>query len=338
MSRSTLALLLATLAGLGLAVGAVGWVGFAPVLGVVARIGVPGFAALVGYSALPLALLGGAWWACAPPPESGSPRPGLLRFTWARTVREGATDVLPFAQFGGLLVGARVLTAAGVAAATVWAAMVADLSTELAAQLVFTLYGVGALALRLAHAGAAPDLWPPVAAGVAVSIAILAAFLALQRPMLRLAGGLAERVLPGAAKATAGVADGLAAIYARRPAIAAALALNLAAWIASAAGAWLALRFMHAGIGLANVLTIEALIFTLRSAAFMIPGALGLQEAAYALIGPLFGLDPATALALSLIKRARDLAIGVPALLLWQAGEGRRLLRATPAAPTSEAR
>jgi len=51
------------------------------------------------------------------------------------------------------------------------------------------------------------------------------------------------------------------------------------------------------------------------------------QEAAYALAGPLFGLPPESALALSLAKRARDLAIGVPTLLAWQLGEARQLAR-----------
>jgi len=320
--KSSLALLLATLAGLALAVVAVSRVGFAPVLTAVGRIGWPGFFALVAYSLLPLALLGVAWWACAQ-----DARAGPARFVWARAVREGATDVLPFAQFGGLVVGARVLVARGVSSGMAWASMVADLSSELAAQLVFTLYGVGALALVLAGRTDAGALWPVIAAGVAASIAILAAFLAFQKPMLRIAGALGERVLPGAAKATTGVADALGTIYARRTGITAAFALNLAAWVLSGGGAWVALRLMGVAVPLPAVLTIEALIFTLRSAAFMVPGALGLQEAAYTLLGPLFGLDPATALGLSLVKRARDLAIGVPALLLWQAGEGRRLLK-----------
>lgn len=319
--RYSLALLLATLAGMALAVAAVSRVGFAPVLAAVGRIGWPGFITLVAYSALPLGLLGAAWWACA-----GNARVGPVRFVWARTVREGATDVLPFAQFGGLVVGARVLVASGVGVGMAWASIVADLSSELAAQLVFTLYGVGALALVLAGRADAGALWPVIGVGVAASVAILSAFLAFQKPMLRIAGALGERVLPGAAKATAGVAEALAAIYARRTGVALAFALNLAAWVLSAGGAWVALRLMRLPLPLQAVLTIEALIFTLRSAAFMLPGALGLQEAAYTLLGPVFGLDPATALGLSLIKRARDLAVGVPALLLWQVGEGRRLL------------
>ena len=59
----------------------------------------------------------------------------------------------------------------------------------------------------------------------------------------------------------------------------------------------------------------------------MVPSGLGVQEGAYALLGPLFGLPADAALALSLLKRARDLAIGIPLLLGWQVIESRRTLR-----------
>ena len=315
------ALFIATVLGLAAAAAAIGWVGFAPVLAAAERIGWAGFAGLCLYSGFPLVLLGLGWWAVTP----DGPRPAA--FIWARTAREGASDVLPFAGFGGLIVGARTIARFGVSPARAWAGMVADLSTELAAQLVFTLYGVGALALMLGGEGAHPHLWPLVAAGTGAAFAIFGLFAVFQRRGLAIAGALAERMLPGAVKTTDGIAAELRASYARRRGIAAAFVLNLGAWVASGAGAWIALRLMDIDIPLWGVLSVEALIFTLRSAAFMIPGAWGVQEGAYAIIGPLFGLDPATALALSLVKRARDLAIGLPALLVWQWGEGGRWLR-----------
>jgi uncharacterized membrane protein YbhN (UPF0104 family) len=73
-------------------------------------------------------------------------------------------------------------------------------------------------------------------------------------------------------------------------------------------------------------MAIESLLFAIRNAAFMVPSGLGVQEGAYALLGPLFGLPPEAALALSLLKRARDVAIGVPVLLSWQILEGKRRL------------
>ena len=53
---------------------------------------------------------------------------------------------------------------------------------------------------------------------------------------------------------------------------------------------------------------------------------MGVQEAAYALLGQVFGLSGEMSVALSLLRRAKDLAIGAPTLLAWQALEGRRLI------------
>ncbi|HEX3429950.1 MAG TPA: hypothetical protein VHT03_03610 [Rhizomicrobium sp.] len=50
----------------------------------------------------------------------------------------------------------------------------------------------------------------------------------------------------------------------------------------------------------------------------------GVQEAFYAIVGPLFGLAAPAAIALSLLKRARYVAIGIPVLLAWQLAEGAR--------------
>jgi glycosyltransferase 2 family protein len=41
----------------------------------------------------------------------------------------------------------------------------------------------------------------------------------------------------------------------------------------------------------------------------------------------LFGAGPELGLAVSLLKRARDIVIGVPVLILWQAMEGKNALR-----------
>ena len=67
--------------------------------------------------------------------------------------------------------------------------------------------------------------------------------------------------------------------------------------------------------------------YAARSIAFAVPNAVGVQEGAYILLGASFGLTPETALALSLLKRARDLTIGVPALVAWQLLESGRLWR-----------
>jgi uncharacterized membrane protein YbhN (UPF0104 family) len=61
--------------------------------------------------------------------------------------------------------------------------------------------------------------------------------------------------------------------------------------------------------------------------AFFVPGAIGVMEGGYVLLGPIFGLPADIALSLALIKRGRDLAIGLLAIAVWQTLEGKRLLR-----------
>lgn len=316
------ALLGATILGLVFA----GWVidraGASAVLEAAGAIGWGGFLLLCAYTLGVLGLLGLAWWVVTP----GQPPATARLFVWARAVREGATDVLPFSQFGGLVIGARTLTGAGFPGSLVYAGLIADLTTEMAGQLLFTLFGMALLAIRLTGGGAPEAVLPLALAGLAATVAMLAAFAFTQRPMIHLAGRLGERLLPGSIAAARAVREALDAAYRRRVPICAGFLLNLAAWVASGGGAWLALSLMGVDIPLLHVLAIESLVFTLRSVAFMVPGAVGLQEGAYALLGPLFGLDPQTAIALSLLKRARDLALGLPALLLWQISESRRLL------------
>ena len=60
--------------------------------------------------------------------------------------------------------------------------------------------------------------------------------------------------------------------------------------------------------------------------AFAVPNALGVQGAAYALPTSPVGVGKEIGLAVSLLKRARDIAIGAPIVLIWRTLEGRRVL------------
>ncbi|MGH8296360.1 MAG: hypothetical protein ACRETZ_12840 [Steroidobacteraceae bacterium] len=82
-------------------------------------------------------------------------------------------------------------------------------------------------------------------------------------------------------------------------------------------------------LGVAGVLVIESLVSATRSVTFFVPLNAGVQEGAYILVGSLLGLPAGLALAVSLVKRARDLIKGVPAMLAWQLIERRQLRRAS---------
>ena len=65
-------------------------------------------------------------------------------------------------------------------------------------------------------------------------------------------------------------------------------------------------------------------MFALRTVAFVVTWAAGVQEGGYVVIGALFGLSPDIARALSLLKRTREIVAGVPGLIAWHISEGRR--------------
>ncbi len=129
-------------------------------------------------------------------------------------------------------------------------------------------------------------------------------------------GKIAARLFPAAMGTTLEVAAMLESIYRSRERVGLALGLHFFGWIASAIGTWIAFGLMGSSVSLAPVLALESLIFATRSAAAVIPNALGVQEAAYAVLAPAFGVGAEFGLAVSVLKRARDIAISVPILLI----------------------
>ena len=324
MLRS-LALIL-TIAGLAVALWLIGASGWAEVLRAIGAVGAGGLALLVGWQFTVFCLLGLAWWLVIP----GVPWRALPGLIWARAARDAATEVLPFSQVGGIVIGARAAIAAGLPPPRVYAGMIADQTTELAGQLLFTVLGVTVLIGRI---GGQQDVLLPVAAGTAAMAALMAAFAFAQRPMLRVARAIAGQAIPASLATFDQVADLLAEVYARRRAVVAAFLAHFIAWIGSGLAGYFALMLMGRPMPLVSILTIEALIFALRTVAFLVPGGIGVQEAAYALLGPVFGLPSGLALALSVVKRARDISYGIPMVIAWQIAEARTLRRGAKAAP-----
>ena len=202
--------------------------------------------------------------------------------------------------------------------------MIVDVTAELLAQIVFVALGIVIWCMRAPQTPAAGSLTTLFTAGLLFAAAAGGLFVVLQRQGHRLTARLAPRLLPAAVAGAAAVGAALDAIYRSPGRVALSAALHLAGWMASAAGVWLAFRLIGVHVDLAPVTAIESLICAARSAAVFIPNALGVQEAAYAFVAPLFGVGAEFGLAVSLLKRARDIAVGVPILLVWQTVEGRR--------------
>ena len=281
-------------------------------------IGWSGFAAICSIHLVLIAVMGIAWWALV----RGAP---AWVFIWGRLTRDAGSEVLPLSQMGGLVLGVRAVAIAGVTGPVATASTIVDLTLEFFAKLAYTALGL----ILLFHLRPASAAALPVATGMAAAGLIALAFVAAQRHGFNLfdrcARALGRRWADRTAGAAAAVHIELGHIHRRRGGLWSGFLLHLACWVAGALEVWIALRLAGRPLDFAVVLVIESLLYAIRTVAFAIPNAVGVQEGAYILLGGAFGLTPELGLALSLLKRARDLAIGLPALGVWQALEGGRL-------------
>lgn len=314
--------ILALLAGLAIAVFVLMHIGIAPVLQAVAAVGFVGFAVILIFGTVEVVLPGVAWQVLLPG------QGGWLLFSYARQARDSARDILPLTQFGGFVVGARALMLGGVRSADAFASTIVDVTTELMAQIPFILFGVLVLLTRLRESDALSPYIDGIVLATMLLIPATVAFVVLQKRGSAMAAKLAEKFTPAAVRGAQSFADAMDRLYANPKALAWSSSLHLLGWLASGVWLWIIIRMIGFEVSLIDALAIESLMTALRSLAFFVPAALGVQEAGYAALAPLLGLGPEVGVAVSLLRRARDIAVGVPVLLFWQAMEARRALAA----------
>lgn len=315
---------LAAIAGSAFIAALVAHFGFSAVTHSLVAFGWAGFTSVCAIHLALIAVMGIAWGVLLPGTRAWVP-------IWGRVVRDSGSEVLPLSQVGGYALGARAVTFGGVSGTSAVASTIVDVTLELFAQLAYT--AISLFWLFYLRPGAASVA--PIATGLAVAGFLATAFLGVQRRgfdvFKRFARMLSRDWLVKTAVGAAALHTALSELYRRRTRVWISFFLHLACWIASTLEAWIALRFADAPLGFSTILVIESLLYAARSAAFAVPNAVGVQEGAYILLGGGFGLTPETALALSLLKRARDLTIGLPALAAWQLLESGRLWRAASA-------
>ncbi len=258
----------------------------------------------------------------------GSSQPRLGHWFRIRWIREAVNSMLPVAQLGGNIVGIRLLVHRGVPGPLAGAGTTLDLTIEATAQLLFTIAGFAVLAATSPDQG-----WMPWVQGAIVTGVLgISGFIVAQRAgLLRLiegAAGVLQHWFPSLPlEVVKGLHAELMRLQHKPLAIAQAASLHLLAWLLGTVETWLALFAMGVPVGWREAFVIESLGQAVRSAGFAVPGALGVQEAGFILVCGLFGIHPDTAIALSMVKRARELAVGLPGLVAWQWAEGKRLLR-----------
>ncbi len=316
------------LCGLALGTLLIGWFGFGSVLHATLSVGPWGFAAVCAWQMVLFAVLGLCWYVLLPGDCTWRP----LVLVWGRMVRDAAGGCLPFSLIGGFVFGARAVTLDGVSWPAATASTVVDLSAEFVAQIGLVLIGVIILAAHAPNGPAAGavsriGITLPVCAGLILALVAAVTLIWLQRgaasPLMRLSRSVLGGWIADAEPQMNAIQAKLTGIYDSPWRVALCTLLHLIGWLGTGCASLISFRLLGADIDFATALGIEALLHGVLAAAILVPGYAGVQEAAYAGVGALFGQPPELSLSVSLLRRARDLALGVPILLIWQGAEWR---------------
>ena len=324
----------AFLFGLGLAVVIVVWQGVDAVGAALSHVGVQ-LLWLPPWFLISIALAALAWGLIFPPGTS----PGAPRIILATWIGMSINWLLPVAQLGGDVAKGAWLARRAEPRAMMIAAALSDKILQTATQALVAVTGVALLLATSADTRLVP--W---VLGFATAVAVLvAAFMHLQKHgLLTRLASLAERsyvriaarrgaprsgqlapLIGGAAGVDAGIRD----CFGSPRRVGVYCIIRLTSRLVIAGEVWLVLYVAGHPVSVLEAMMIECLTQTVRSAAFALPGAYGVQEGAFVLIGPLVGVPPEVALSVSLAKRMREIIIGVPGLVYLQLSEGLSALR-----------
>lgn len=240
---------------------------------------------------------------------------------WARWIGESVNHLLPVAAIGGEVLRAWLAhRAAKLSGALAGGTVVVDLTLGVLTLIVFTLMGLGVL---LTH-GIDGYLVETTAILVGLLTSASLAFIFVQKAgmfdfssrLIKLVAGRVgwTSIVDDARK----LDDAIRTLYTRPGPLIECIVWRLLGWLTGTLEVWAALWVLGHPVSLAEALMLESLVQAVRSAGFMVPGALGIQEGGIILIGSVIGLGPEVALALSLVKRIRELILGLPGLVVWQ--------------------
>ena len=312
------------LAGVAIGVVLVSYFGVGNVITAIGQIGWPDFALIAVWQLVMFVILGLAW-------DIIMPARDRRRFwvpIWGRMVRDAAANCLPFSQVGGFIFGARACTLQGVEWHTATASTVVDVTAEFLAQIAFACLGLGILLMRVPSSNIAA----PVEAGIGLAVLACFAFIWLQKGVSTVFAKLGARIagnrFAGAQEHVDVLQAELGMIYGRSGRLACGFFVHLIGWICTGVAGWIAYHALGVPIDFDDALAIEALLSAAAAVAFLVPVNAGVQEAGYAGLGVVFGVPPEISLGVSLVRRGRDIVVGVPILLVWQFIEMRHLRQA----------
>jgi putative membrane protein len=278
---------------------------------------------------LPVWLLDTLGWKFAFPREA--PAVPVLRLFRIRLSGEAFNVLTPTLDVGGEAVKALLLTREGVPTVQALASLVIAKTSLAVSEVLFLLAGL-AVAMRLLELPAALEQGMGLA--LLLGCVGVGAFIVLQRrglfgalAVLSQRLGLARRFWREQAGAVAALDEALRAYYARPGRGALSVGFHLMGWVAGVAEVALILWFLDLPVSAASALALEAGHQLSRAVAFFIPAKLGAQEGGNLLVFSALGFPAALGVAVSLLRRVRELSWVALGLALLAVGGGGGLLQ-----------
>jgi uncharacterized membrane protein YbhN (UPF0104 family) len=232
----------------------------------------------------------------------------------ARWVREALNTAIPLGGLGGAVGSARLLARdAHLSTAAATAALTADITVETLAQAPYLAAALATVAVL------APGHFSLARAALAilpVALGTIAFVIAQRAGLMRLVERAARRL--GFGEAMAGLHDSLMALHHRPAAVLRALALHGLSWSLGGAEVWVILHAIAVPVSPGAAFAIEGLGMAARSLGFALPAGLAAQEAGFVLACAVFGISAQEGLALSMVKRVREVLVAAFGILVWR--------------------
>lgn len=286
----------------------------------VTKIGVSGFAMILGLYAIAF-LLDSISWLLTIESASLTAR-WTARAFFARLAGEAYNMLLPAAGMGGEPLKVEILHRRwGVGLKEGGVSLVLAKTVNMIALIAFL---VGGFALMVEHPGFSP-VWRSFAmAGLVAFVVATALFFSMQR--FRLASRIGDYLsrYPWGARLRPAlhhieeVDDRFVLFYAHRRRAAGAIGLALINWGLGIVEIYLAFTLLGHPVSWTEAWIVEAVTQLIRTAAFFVPAAIGVQEGAFLLVCGAITGEPSFGVAISVIRRAREIVwAGFGVIVAW---------------------
>src|SRR5207248_8518386 len=249
--------------------------------------------AIAAFHFVPIFLDAIAWQVLFPKPV----RPRWQSLFWMRWIGESISNLIPSAAVGGDIVRARLATITGTPMAAAAASVIVDVTLGVVTQIVFTLLGL----VLLVHATGRNGLIGPPLIGAVLGILAIAGFYVAQRlGMFRFVSVIITHLVKSkewSSLVQSGETLDQAELefYMRRRGVIVCCIVTMVSLIGSSGEIYIALAALGLHATFLNAVILQSMAMTVKSAAFPVPGQLGVQESGYLVIGNLLGIPGETA-------------------------------------------